>query len=63
MALIRASDLRNLLSQVPEDAVLFLEIDEESGKINVGVMSDEPQSCETGGCGSCETPCSENSDD
>ena len=58
MAAIKASDLRNLLAQVPEDAILIFEENPQTGKMDVGVINpNELQSCSS--CDSCETPCSD----
>lgn len=58
MAAIRARDLRALLDQVGEDAILIFEENPQTGKMDVGVVNpDELPSCSS--CETCETPCSD----
>jgi len=58
MAFVKASDLRALLDQVSETAILEINLDDKNGKVNFGVIEPEQlRGCNTGGCGSCETPC------
>lgn len=58
MAFIKASDLKALLAQVEDSAILQFDINNESGKIEVGVIdANDLQSCSS--CETCETPCSD----